>query len=594
MRLDKNSLSEFKHIWAIDFEYSQSEGNKPEVRCFCAEEYLTGEQVRLWGEDLSSPPEFLYKADSLITAYYGLAEMSCFHALRWPIPEYFVDLYVEFVNQTNGLTLENGRGLLGALKFLNISGIDDSEKTEMRDLALRGGTYSEEEKVLLLNYCMSDVVALNRILDTNFLPEEFAHCLLRGAYIKALSHVEKNGVPIDIVNFKAIKENWDGIRKTLILEIDKDFGVFSGEVFKRDLFETWLIKNDLSWPRLATGNLDLKDDTFKDMAIIYPEVAPLRDLRTILSKMRTIEVAVGEDGRNRCMLSPFKSKTGRNQPSTTKFIFGPSSWVRNLIKPEQGKALAYIDWSQQEFGIAAALAGDEKMKLAYESGDPYLAFAKQAGAAPIDATKQSHKEVRDVFKQCVLAVQYGMGEENLAIRISKPVDYAKELLHLHRKTYSQFWKWSDETLDFASTYGYLQTVFGWRIQLPSDMNARSARNFPMQANGAEMLRLACILLTEEGIKICATVHDALLIESDIEIIEETVLTAKEIMAQASAEILDGFTLGSDTKIIKYPDRFSGERGENIWNLISEYLVKQKTCSDMIQPVGIGNTGSCHI
>jgi hypothetical protein len=39
--------------------------------------------------------------------------------------------------------------------------------------------------------------------------------------------------------------------------------------------------------------------------------------------------------------------------------------------------LAYIDYSQQEFIIAAALSGDPEMKAAYSTVDPYLAFAKQ-------------------------------------------------------------------------------------------------------------------------------------------------------------------------------------------------------------------------
>ncbi len=80
---------------------------------------------------------------------------------------------------------------------------------------------------------------------------------------------------------------------------------------------------------------------------------------------------------------------------------------------------------------------------AYESGDPYLAFAKQAGAVPANATKESHPMAREQFKACTLAVQYNMGEASLAIRINQPVAQARELLRLHRKTYREFWKWSD-------------------------------------------------------------------------------------------------------------------------------------------------------
>ena len=136
------------------------------------------------------------------------------------------------------------------------------------------------------------------------------------------------------------------------------------------------------------------------MSLKYPILQPLRELRASLSQIRLTELPVGSDGRNRCLLSPFRSRTGRNQPSNTRFLFGPAVWVRFLMKPKSGWGLAYIDWSQQEFGIAAALSKDVLMMDAYTSGDPYLAFAKQAGAVPEDATKQSHKIERAVQGLC--------------------------------------------------------------------------------------------------------------------------------------------------------------------------------------------------
>src|SRR6476659_9940813 len=122
------------------------------------------------------------------------------------------------------------------------------------------------------------------------------------------------------------------------------------------------------------------------MARAHPAVASLRELRSALSDLRLNDLAVGGDGRNRTILSAFRARTGRNQPSNSRFIFGPAVWLRSLIKPPPGHAVAYVDWSQQEFGIAAALSGDHNMQAAYQSGDPYLAFAKQAGAVPADAT----------------------------------------------------------------------------------------------------------------------------------------------------------------------------------------------------------------
>jgi len=48
-------------------------------------------------------------------------------------------------------------------------------------------------------------------------------------------------------------------------------------------------------------------------------LAPLRELRSTLSQMRLSDLAVGEDGRNRTLLSAFRARTGRNQPSNTRF-----------------------------------------------------------------------------------------------------------------------------------------------------------------------------------------------------------------------------------------------------------------------------------
>jgi DNA polymerase I len=320
---------------------------------------------------------------------------------------------------------------------------------------------------------------------------------------------------------------------------------------------------------LPSGALQLDDDTFKAMATSFPQLYELRELRLALGQMRLASLSVGEDGRNRCLLSILRSKTGRNQPSNSHFIFGPSVWLRGLIQPRPGYGLAYVDWSQQEFGIAAALSGDAKMKAAYDSGDPYLAFAKQAGAVSDSATKSTHAAEREQFKACVLAVQYGMGAESLALRIRQPIARARELLELHKRTYKQFWKWSDGAVNEAVLRGKLWSVFGWQIFTGDDPNERSLRNFPMQANGAEMLRLACVLLVDKGVSICAPVHDAILIEAPLETLDVVVAQTQGIMQQASATVLNGFVLKSDARIVRYPNRYMDERGIKMWDTVME-------------------------
>ena len=574
-------LSDFTDgVFLIDFEFRPEngrEGNTPEPVCLVVKDFLSGVTSRYWKDDIhsrSSAP-FSVGRDALCVAYFASAEMDCFLKLGWQLPANVLDLYVEFRCLTNGTTPQNGANLLGALLYFGLPTISAQHKDAMRDLTLRGGPWSGQEQLDLLDYCETDVVALGLLLPAMMPTLDLPRALMRGRYMKAVSHMHATGTPIDTQMQTEIATYWDQIQDELIAQIDASYGVFEGRTFKAKIWADYLQKEGIAWPRLASGRLELTDDTFKQMARIHPKVAPIRELRSALSEMRLSNITVGDDGRNRCLLSPFASKTGRNQPSNSKFIFGPSVWLRGLIKPQEGFCLVYIDYSQQEFGIAAAVSGDEKMMEAYRSGDPYLAFAIQAGAVPQGATKKSHKAEREQFKACVLAVQYGMGEISLAQRINQPVARARQLLSLHRQTYRTFWAWSDATQDEAILNGKLWTTFGWEIRVKGQVNARSLRNFPMQGNGAEMLRIACIFLTEAGIRICAPVHDAVLIELPMVGLEEGIAKAQGLMQQASSAVLGDFELGSDAKIICYPHRYMDERGEVMWNTVMGLIQKIK-------------------
>jgi DNA polymerase I-like protein with 3'-5' exonuclease and polymerase domains len=157
-----------------------------------------------------------------------------------------------------------------------------------------------------------------------------------------------------------------------------------------------------------------------------------------------------------------------------------------------------------------------------------------------------------------------MGPFSLGQRLGQTTAHAADLLRLHRRLYRRFWEWSDGVVNHAALYGHVYTTFGWRLRTEGGFNERSLRNFPMQANGAEMLRLACCFVTEGGIRLCMPVHDALLVEAPVERIDDVVREAQSAMAQTSRYVLDGFELRTEAKIIRYPDRFMDPRGEEMW------------------------------
>jgi hypothetical protein len=107
----------------------------------------------------------------------------------------------------------------------------------------------------------------------------------------------------------------------------------------------------------------------------------------------------------------------------------------------------------------------------------------------------------------------------------------------------------------------------------------------MQANGAEMLRLACCLATERGIEVCALIHDAILICAPLDRIDADIATTRAAMAEASRIVLDGFELRTDCpdefdgrgkrnpfpQIIRYPNRYMDKRGATMWATVTRLL-----------------------
>jgi hypothetical protein len=483
-----------------------------------------------------------------------------------------LDLFTEFRNHTNGLP-HGGSGLLDALSYFGLNGIGALDKDEMRALILRGGPWTEQERNAILDYCESDVQALRRLLPAMAPHIDFARARLRGRYMVASARMEFAGIPIDVPTLEKLRTRWDGIKGELIAEIDADYGVFNGLTFKQDRFAAYLRRNNIAWPKTPTGRLNLSDKTFREKAKTHPTLSPLRELRASLSEMKLNDLQVGSDGRNRTILSAFRARTSRTQPSNTKYIFGPSVWLRGLIKPSAGHGVAYIDFSQQEFAIAAKLSGDPAMMAAYQSGDPYLEFAKQSGAVPQDATKETHPAERELHKVCILATQYGMEADSLAERLGKPKAVAKQLLQAHHHTYPVFWNWSDRAVHQMVLNRNIHTRLGWHLRRSPDVpfNVRSLRNFPMQANGAEMLRLAICEATERGVQVCAPVHDAVLICAPLDRLDADIATMRECMAAASRLILDGFEVRTDVVAVKYPDRYMDKRGSVMWQRVMKLI-----------------------
>ena len=353
----------FDEVWLHDFEFVPQPGEHPDVVCLVAHELRSGQTLRLWRDELGEQPPYRTDRNVLFVSFSAQAECACHLALGWPLPARVLDLSPAFRNLINGRSTPEGKGLLGALRYFHLDAIGTKQKDGMRERIMQGGPFTPEERRQILLYCESDVDALRRLLP-HILPKiNLGVALYHGEFAAVSALMEHHGVPIDMEVFAPLADNktWQAVRDDMVPTIDARYGVYARNAagewsFNMELFTAYLKREGIAWPLLESGKLNMRRQTFEDISKGFPQLEDLRQLRYVRDKMRKVKLAVGRDGRNRTVLWPFKSKTSRTQPKASQWIFSPAVWLRSLIKPEPGMAVAYIDYSSMEFLIAASLS----------------------------------------------------------------------------------------------------------------------------------------------------------------------------------------------------------------------------------------------
>jgi DNA polymerase family A len=331
-----------------------------------------------------------------------------------------------------------------------------------------------------------------------------------------------------------------------------------GGEFEYARFERWLASQGvLAWPRTESGMLQTDGDAFRMMYHV-PGVEALHALKDSLRVIVNAKLPIGRDGRNRPKLFPFCTRTGRNAHASS--LFNAHAGMRSFMKFSEDITAVYLDWRTQEIGVAAALSGDEALMEAYRGGDFYHALALTIGATEdrdYKRWKVAEKEMRQRMKSLSLAINYGMSVPSLARGLGRHPIIASTIIERVRRTYPKFWAWREDAVLGAMLEREIKSELGWGLRISYSPNKRALYNFPMQSNGAEMLRLAAVRLCEVGLIPNMLVHDGLLLEthSDWQIEQ-----AKEIMRWASSEVCRGFEVGADVdQELRHGARFRDKR-----------------------------------
>ena len=589
--LREQLLRHFDRIILCDTEFfhpGKNEGNIQVPICVCVYEVRTKASFSLWCENLRMKSPFPFSERDVFICYNAGAEFATFNVLGWPLPLCTLDLLPVFRQQICLIPREDDRyGLAAALEYYGISTpLSKEYKSTMRDLCLRGFPFSNSERARILAYCMTDTTEMLTLME--HLPEvDLNQYLSYGRYMRAVAHMEQTGLPVCTRTHTTLRDNWGDVKGFLQRQVNAIYPLYDEDgTFKKWRFEEFLRGRGYYWERTTKdGSPKLDTEYFKDRALVIGgDIARIYERWKTLQPLKTFAPPVGEDGFCRTGILPFASQTSRNQPSSSAFVMAMASWLRSLLMAPPGYALVYADYSQQEFLISAILSGDEQMRADYYSGDVYMTLAQQLFNLPSDATKKTHPEEREKVKVMTLGTQYCMGAEGLSIRAGDPVNIiGSRFLDEFERRYRVFDEWKDAAvLDFADK-GYAETALGWRLynggmgsfdpetQRHNKPNVRSITNFPVQGTGADILRVACAMLYEAGITICAPVHDAvmLLLPTDDTFSYRLHYALYLMMKAAEAVLGGGNALKVEAAIYPHGTYYTDPRGESIWREVKQ-------------------------
>jgi DNA polymerase family A len=555
----------FASVVVCDFEYEVADGELPNVLCMVAhvlnEDLQHVRTITLWRGDFGSTPPFDIGPDALFVAYSAWAEMTCFMTLGWKFPEHIFDQHTAYLAASNILLPYNPdevrkrprKRLSDACRAYGVEGWERIDKdTIARDIG--EGRWRDYGREAVFEYCTEDVRASTALLRKQLrglgrLPAADVGRVLDWSNYsaKCVAQIQARGMPIDIPLWNLVQENKAAVIGHLLRRFDPSYGseypIYSPEgEWSYIGIERWLASVGTPWPRKESGRLDLEGDAFKLMYHV-PGVEGLHALRDSMGVLVKAKLPIGRDGRNRPSLFPFCTATSRN--AHAKSLYNAHAGMRSFIVFPADVIGVYLDWRTQEVGIAAALADDHALMDAYRGGDVYYAFARSSGMTDDPDRKhwKKHNEAqRQHMKTLQLGINYGMGVPSLAKGLNRHPLVASAIIEKHRRTYPRFWQWRDDMVQCAMIDRKMETVFGWPLYLSHSPNQRTLYNFPMQGNGAEMLRLATWRLCEAGIVPNMLIHDGILLEVRN---EEQIEQVMDIMRAAAREVCNGLEIGVD-------------------------------------------------
>ena len=375
--------------------------------------------------------------------------------------------------------------------------------------------------------------------------------------ITVLADIERHGVLIDEEVLKQqgqrLKIRIQALEEEAFTLAGKEFNLNSTQQLQTILFDEQKLPVLAKTPK---GQPSTAEAVLQELAYDYRLPAVITEYRGLSKLVSTYIDALPK------RLNP---KTGRVHTSYNQAVAATgrlSSSEPNLqnipIRTEEGRSIrkAFIappghvlltaDYSQIELRIMAHLSNDPGLLYAFSKGlDIHTATASEIFSVPLDSVTA---EQRRRAKAVNFGLIYGMSAFGLAKQLGVERADAQQYIDLYFQRYPGVLDYMERTRKKAHQQGYVETLFGRRLNLP-EINAsnmmrqkaaeRTAINAPMQGTAADLIKKAMLTVatwqreqTQPIARMIMQVHDELVFEVEETAVDAARQTIKSLMEHA--------------------------------------------------------------
>ena len=407
----------------------------------------------------------------------------------------------------------------------------------------------------------ADITArLHQILKPRLVSEHLVgvYEMIERPLVPVLAAMERNGIRVDPKRLKILSNDFEKRMAQLVDQIHglagREFNVGSAKQLGEVLFDEIGIPGG---KKGKSGAYATGADILEDLAAQGHQMpSRVLDWRQ-LSKLKgtytdALQEKINADtGRVHTSFQMAAASTGRLASSDPNLQNIPirteeGRKIRQAFVPAVGCRFLSADYSQIELRLLAHIADIDTLKEAFHAGvDIHALTASEVFGVPIEGMDPT---VRRSAKAINFGIIYGISPFGLGRQLAIPQKEARDYIEAYFGRYPGIRDYMETTKEFARKYGFVKTLYGRRVHVPSlqdknparrNFGERAAINAPLQGSAADIIKRAMVRIPKalERAKLSARmllqVHDELLFDVPKAEVEQTTSVVKGVMEGAA-------------------------------------------------------------